>query len=304
MIQERLLLTINRLYPQLDDPASLDKIDGGIENDVLRLQTNGRSFIARIHNKRSREDVCEEVDVLRNTDFSRFLVPEIIVNSNGSLVSTFDDRPLTIYPEIDGTHSTKVTSEFVDDMRAFIELLHAGGQCVSTSGPTLDNTITMAQKIIDCGVRNADEIDLELSTLGAVSELLSETPRVAIHSDLGPSNVLLTQESRLAGVIDFDDIYMDHSIFDITGFIRGYAFTNNYRYDPKIGLSIWRHFSEKFPQLSDDDISIILQFTCFRFYILILWSDIFLRNGDLLDLTAAGFNNDYVRWRSMKSQQR
>lgn len=187
------------------DAVRLERLTGGIANDIWRVRVNGRIAVGRL-GKRTDEDLAWEAGLLQHLQHNGMAVP--------APIPTADGRPfangLTVMEFVEGG-----PPQSADDWRRVGETLKQLHQL----------TVGWAQRP---GWRSSTDllthdrgtkIDLTAMPAEAVARCraawkrLAGRPTAVVHGDPNPGNIRMTAE-RVA-LIDWDEAHVDVPSYDL-----------------------------------------------------------------------------------------
>lgn len=188
-----------------DDAVRLERLAGGVANDVWSVQVNGNRAVGRLGLRRA-ADLAWETELLVHLDREGLVVPVPIPTTDGAL---FADG-LVVMAHVDGAPpETGADWRRVAD---FARRLHR-----STQGWPQRPGWRGSSELLhaDTGTR----IDLGAMPAEAVARCraawarLAGRPTCVVHGDLNPGNIRMTAD-RVA-VIDWDESHVDVADLDL-----------------------------------------------------------------------------------------
>jgi Ser/Thr protein kinase RdoA (MazF antagonist) len=188
-----------------DDAVRVERLAGGVANDVSSVRVDGRLAVARL-GRRSPADLAWETDLLVHLDREGLAVPVPIPTTDGARYA----EGLVVMTHVDGAPPETEADwrRVADYVRDLHRLTHGWPQRPGWRGST-----ELLQA--DTGTR----IDLGAMPAEAVARCRAAWARLAgrstcvVHGDLNPGNIRVTAD-RVA-VIDWDESHVDVADLDL-----------------------------------------------------------------------------------------
>jgi Ser/Thr protein kinase RdoA (MazF antagonist) len=188
-----------------DDAVRLERLTGGVANDIWRVRVNGVIAVARL-GKRADADLAWEADLLTHLDRHGLAVPVPIPTADGRLFV----NGLTVMRYMDGgPPKGEADWRRVADTLREVHRLTKGW----TQRPGWRSSTDLLQ--VDTGTK----IDLNAMPAEGVVRCraawarLAERERCVVHGDPNPGNIRITAE-RVA-LIDWDEAHLDVPDLDL-----------------------------------------------------------------------------------------
>lgn len=187
------------------DARRLERLTGGIANDVWRVEVGGQLAVARL-GKRSDADLAWETGLLQHLDQNGMTVPLPIPTTDGRLF--VDGLVVMRYLEGTSPQTEHDWRRVADTLRQLHRLTRHWPQ-----RPGWKSSTDLLE------VERGTRIDLTAMPTEAVARCRAAWARLAgretsvIHGDTNPGNILVTAE-RIA-LIDWDESHVDVSDLDL-----------------------------------------------------------------------------------------
>ncbi len=187
------------------DAARVDRLAGGVANDVWRVRVNGRVAVGRL-GARSDADLAWETELLKYLDREGLAVPLPIPTMDGRLFS--DGLVVMTYVE-GGPPETEADWRRVADMLRRLHRLTRGWPQRPGWRSSIDLLHAETGTRIDLGAMPAEGV----ARCRAAWARLVGRETCVVHGDHNPGNVRLTAE-RVA-LIDWDEAQVDVPDLDL-----------------------------------------------------------------------------------------
>ena len=188
-----------------DDAARIERLAGGVANEVWSVRVNGQLAVARL-GSRSDADLAWETDLLLHLDRGGLTVPVPIPTTDGRL---FADGLVVMTHVEGGPPETEADWRRVADT---LRRLHA----LTRDWPQRPGWRSSTDLL---GAEIGTKVDLTAMPAEAVARCraawarLSGRPTCVVHGDPNPGNIRLTAE-RVA-LIDWDEAHVDVADLDL-----------------------------------------------------------------------------------------
>ncbi|MDR2402326.1 MAG: aminoglycoside phosphotransferase family protein [Cytophagales bacterium] len=182
---------LNKIFA--DDRLTIENIPIGWTNIVQRISARNNFYIGRF----PRDDFWSEI-LMHENKISNYVHDKVSIKiSRLNLHHDIKDRVFTVHEEIPGTSFSKKINDLTtaelkflaEDVADFLAELH--GIDVLNSNCNLENIEIFLDRML-----KYHAIDLKIPVEYKNSDIL-------IHGDFNPKNIILNEQNRLAGVIDF-----------------------------------------------------------------------------------------------------
>ncbi|HEY1015960.1 MAG TPA: phosphotransferase [Herpetosiphonaceae bacterium] len=188
-----------------DDVALIERLTGGMANDVWSLRVNGRRAVGR-RGSRSDADLAWETDLLVRLDRAGLAVPLPIPTTDGRL---FADG-VVVMPYLEGDPpATEADWRRVADTLRQLHLLTAGWPQRPGWRSSTDLLRAASGTKIDLDAMPAEGV----ARCRAAWARIAGRPTCVVHGDPNPRNILITAE-RVA-LIDWDEAHVDVPDLDL-----------------------------------------------------------------------------------------
>jgi len=188
-----------------DNVARIERLAGGVANDVWSVRVNGHLAVARL-GTRSDADLAWETELLQHLDREGLSVPLPIPTTDGRLFA--EGLVVMTYVEGGPPESQADWRRVADTLRQLHRLTHGWPQ-----RPGWRSSIDLLH--VDTGTR----IDLRAMPAEAVARCRAAWARLTghktcvVHGDHNPGNIRITR-NRVA-LIDWDESHVDVSDLDL-----------------------------------------------------------------------------------------
>ncbi len=209
--------------------VSCKGIAEGIENSNYLLQTEDRSYILTLYEKRvARDDLPFFLGLMDHLAARGIACPVPIRDAEGAALRELCGRPAALVSFLNGKWPRRATAEHCAALGRAVAEMHLAGADFAMSRP---NDLSLAGwKVLFATCRDrADEVQPGLAgeIADELDDLAARWPTAAatgiIHADLFPDNVFFLGD-RLSGLIDFYFACTDILAYDIAVCLNAWCF--------------------------------------------------------------------------------
>jgi homoserine kinase type II len=204
------------------DVSHIEPIAEGLTNTNFRVCSGDDTFIFKIYNFKSKEEVEDEVRVLSLLEKHDFPSPRLF-SSTEEIIGTSDTKPCILYRLISGDTNTNWGLDILRQAGGLMGRQHVLLCDVDTPHRKFtrdydrfkEDVYSRGHRFTECGYEGSDTL---LSFVKAELDELEFPPNLPhgyTHQDIKPENVTV-QEGKIAGIIDFDVSYYGVLLNDIT----------------------------------------------------------------------------------------
>jgi len=267
------------------DNFSFTSAKSGIENATYIIEATNLKFVLRVYrlNKKTLSDIKLEVSFTEMLRTNGLPVPEVIENNSGSRISEFKLEDNTwraiLMEHVDGTHAEDYSKTLIHELATYQAKFHLLGKDFTHEKPTdLGIKILKEDEFIHL-LSKESLTDPIVAALIARAEEYTYTfdptlPRGYSHFDYDAENVLVDNEDRITGILDFDDLQFAPYVMCLAYTLWAVLITSD---DPETIEEYLKVYQEIRP-LSDQELASIAPIMLFRHYVL---ASLELLRGDL-----------------------
>jgi len=201
-------------YYGLGNVSSYNPLSGGSENSNYLMTCAQGKFVLTICEQKSIEEANQLANILTHLNTHNFKTSKVILNSKQNAVSSYQGKPIMVKGFLDGkiTEDISVTLMFL--VGAELGKLHKvkvpehiqqktcydKEQFVEVNNYALDSNFN----IWLANIKNHIEKHIDVNA-----------PKALIHSDVFPSNVIISNDETYVTIIDFEEAAHYYRIFDV-----------------------------------------------------------------------------------------
>ena len=196
-------------------------LPSGLVNDSYLIKTTEGDYIARVSSDKDKELVQFEVDALHQVAGVGIDTPVPMCSQAGESVTLFENRPVILYPYIEGEMVKELSNDILRENGKFLANLHKSIAATAENGREVWDPEVLPNLYKDGRADLASiphpEIELVLNFLDkhlADWNNVPDLPKGFTHQDLKPSNVLV-RDGHLVGVVDFDNSFYGSYLYDL-----------------------------------------------------------------------------------------
>ncbi|MFF4402279.1 phosphotransferase [Streptomyces sp. NPDC001480] len=197
-------LPVRRVWP----------LTGGMENTHVRVESPGGDVVLTVLRKKTREEAEHYARFLRDLAGTGAPVPRLRARHDGGWVSAHKGRPVIVCDHVPGRSLERLTPDLVYEAGVILGGIHRGAAGIdSPLPPSLRLTAGEAQAM--AALPEGPFAEWATSTHRAVWQVLDRPgPRVPVHADLFPDNIIVRPDNGLV-FIDWEDGSLDLPYLDI-----------------------------------------------------------------------------------------
>lgn len=236
---------------QMIEPYDIGKLlnfrgfENGIDNTNLLLETDKGKYVLRYYEKRNKEWIKYELDLLNFLKKENYPTATVFSDSEGQLLSSYRGKFFALFEFLPGhnaenpnhTDDSKEIGEIVKTV-AKLNALTIGYKPINfdrRDGRNVDSCWMAAQEAAST-IKDQKKRNERLSILKKELETIKlscELPESVCHADCNHGNFLIS-DGKVTGVVDFDQACNASAIFDLASLIYWWA------WPPERGLSLER----------------------------------------------------------------
>lgn len=198
----------------LKNVTSIEQISTGWTNFVYRVKSNNSHYIFRF----PRNNFFSNA-LIKEAIFSQYIQGKLTYKTTNLTIHYDKDRPFSIHEEIKGKTMTdlydKLTHEhkknIAREVSKFIyEIQHLPISYLNLDLETTSSFLTRLSKV--------DDQKYDLTKLNPLINL-EKDQLVLSHADLNPGNILLDENYKVCGILDFAFVSLTHPLNDVARLI-------------------------------------------------------------------------------------
>ncbi len=201
----------------------------GVENSNYLIQTEQKTFILTLYEKRTRrDDLPFFLTLMQHVAQQGIEVPQPVPTQSGDTLRELNGRPAALFTFLEGLWPRRIHPWHCQALGATLAKLHLATQSYA-GRRTNDLSVAGWRRLAEATHARADEV-----APGLAAELVEDLGQIArdwpldlpagvIHADLFPDNVFFL-EDRLSGLIDFYFACSDFYAYDLAICLNAWCF--------------------------------------------------------------------------------
>jgi homoserine kinase type II len=215
--------------------VSVEPISQGLINHNWVVTSKSGVFIARLANpkRKLRHVLLEQKFALAMSNaIPETGFPLAISTKRGINYVRFEGRILWLYPRLEGNPKRVLNSRNLKELARLLARMHIAAKTFPLKFSRFESShktsklITFLQRQKKAAIRKKAKSRADIFFLSVVDDVISRIralrwlgydrlPKVMIHSDAWPSNILFSS-NKLTALLDFDDIRCEARVRDLT----------------------------------------------------------------------------------------
>lgn len=242
----------------------------GVQNTNYKINSQLGRFVFRVYNRKKINELRYTINILSRLQVEKFPSPMLVSDKSGKIVLEFERLPCFLYYYLPGRNTESKAEKLLDQLGELQARMHLALRDEKAESVLQNWDPDDLNKII---VHNKERLKFEYplaqKKVCFIEELIKQVsfsdqlPQGGTHQDIKAENVLVDEDIKICGIIDFDNGYYGTLLHDITTTIVWYCFDNN-----SLNLKNLKFFLagyERIRVLTDIERSSIHQAIKFRF---------------------------------------
>ena len=196
-------------------------LSGGSENTNYLVEALSKSFVLTICEQKSAQDAENLALLLNDLKLQNFSTSKLVATLKGAFTTQWNDKPVILKEFIEGT----IIQDFSEDL-----LLYLGRELAKLHQVNVPDYVP---RTLNYGsIERFDEVKVYApnssfyrwlkNTQCYIEDFISpELPKSLIHSDIFYSNVIVSEDRKVATIMDFEEACYYYRVFDIGMMIVG-----------------------------------------------------------------------------------
>jgi homoserine kinase type II len=199
-------------------------LSGGSENTNYLVEALSKSFVLTICEQKSAQEAENLALLLNDLKYHNFSTSKLVATLKGYYTSQWNDKPVILKEFIEGT----IIQDFSEDL-----LLYLGRELAKLHQVNVPDYVP---RTLNYGsIERFDEVKVYApnssfyrwlkNTQCYIEDFISpELRKSLIHSDIFYSNVIVSEDRKVATIMDFEEACYYYRVFDIGMMIVGICF--------------------------------------------------------------------------------
>jgi len=205
-------------------------LSGGSENSNYLVTSEQGKFVLTVCEQKSIEDANQLANLLTHLSSCNFKTSKVILNKKEEAISSYHGKPIMVKYFLDGT----VTEDISEDLMFLVGIELGKLHQVKVIKNIQQKTCYDIDQFIEVNNYAPDsEFNIWLKNIQIHIEkhIDINAPKALIHSDLFPSNVIISNDESYVTIMDFEEAAYYYRMFDV-----GMAIIGSCREGSKINL--------------------------------------------------------------------
>jgi homoserine kinase type II len=240
-------------------------IAAGTINSNYQLQTSEGTFFLRVNEGKSEAEVALEVSVLTHIVAAGVPSPLPRQCDTGERFARYQGKFISVFDWVPGTHvdATTICDSHCNAAGQALAALHAAGQSMDLAQVGSGRYSYPKVKELFAGLSDSKDPALasvlpilrdEFAWLDGQEEIRGAVPRLLIHADLFPDNVLL-EGAKVVALLDFEQACVGSLVYDLAVAINAWCFAEDLV--PSRVAALLAGYQEQAP-LGEDEIAALV----------------------------------------------
>jgi homoserine kinase type II len=207
-----------------------DVLSGGSENSNYLVTSEQGKFVLTICEQKSIEDANQLANLLTHLSTCNFKTSKVILNKKEEAISSHHGKPIMVKYYLDGT----VTEDISEDLMFLVGIELGKLHQVKVIENIQQKTCYDIDQFVEVNNYAPDsEFNIWLKNIQNHIEkhIDVNAPKAIIHSDLFPSNIIISNDESYVTIMDFEEAAYYYRMFDV-----GMAIIGSCREGSKINL--------------------------------------------------------------------
>ena len=189
-------------------------LSGGSENTNFVIETPRDKFVLTICEQKSKKEAEQLAQLLKYLDQNNFVSSKVISTLNDNLLCDIYNKPTMLKAYIEGNIQENCSASIIYSIGIEVAKLHLipPPNYLQTS---LNYGIQSFHEVGLYAKGTAFEVWLNQKKHFIEAYLSDDLPKALIHSDIFPSNVIISEDQSKTIVMDFEEACNYYRIFDI-----------------------------------------------------------------------------------------
>lgn len=193
---------------------SYSPLSGGSENSNYKVKSKKGDFVVTICEQKSVDEATQLADLLIHFDKNNYRTSKVILNSENCAISMYENKPIMVKDFLNGIVTEDIPPELM--FRVGVEL----GKLHKIKAPEFIPYKTGYDKDYFEEVNSYapnSSFNTWLSDAKAYieSHIDNDAPKALIHSDIFPSNVIISGDKSNVTIMDFEEAAHYYRMFDV-----------------------------------------------------------------------------------------
>jgi len=198
----------------LGQVSSFSPLSGGSENSNYLVKSKKGDFVITICEQKSVDEANQLADLLLHFDQNSFRTSKVILNSSNRAISVHGNKPVMVKDFLDGTVTENISSELMFHVGVQLGKLHK-----ITVPKFLPNKTNYDKgqfdEVNDYAPNSSFNVWLDNIKVYIESHIDYNAPKALIHSDIFPSNVIISKDGTRVTIMDFEEAAHYYRMFDV-----------------------------------------------------------------------------------------
>lgn len=199
---------------QLGHINAYSALSGGSENSNYLLTTERGKFVLTICEQKSFEEASQLASLLSHLNSNNFRSSKVLLNEKKEAISAYQDKPIMVKNFLEGI----VTEDIATDLMFLVGVELGKLHKVIPPKVIQQKTSYDKEQFVEVN-QYAPESAFNNWIMGIKNyietHIDSNAPKALIHSDLFPSNIIISTDKSRVTIMDFEEAANYYRMFDV-----------------------------------------------------------------------------------------
>ena len=198
----------------LGNVSSYSALSGGSENSNYLVDSNQGKFVLTICEQKTIEEANQLASILTHLNRNNYKTSKVILNKKQQAISSYLDKPIMVKGFLDG----KVTENISEDLMFLVgvELGKLHKVKIPEHIPNKTNyDKDQFEEVNDYAPDSTFNVWLKNIKNYIEKNIDTNAPKALIHSDVFPSNVIISNDESNVTIMDFEEAAYYYRMFDV-----------------------------------------------------------------------------------------
>jgi homoserine kinase type II len=198
----------------LGQVSSYIPLSGGSENSNYLVKSENGNFVITICEQKSVEEATQLANLLTHFNNNNYRTSKALLNSERKAISLYENKPIMVKDFLDGTVTEDIPSELMYQVGVELGKLHKVN--VPDFIPNKTNyDKDQFNEVNDYAPKSPFKLWLNDTKEYVENHINVNAPKALIHSDIFPSNVIISKDKASVTIMDFEEAAYYYRMFDV-----------------------------------------------------------------------------------------
>ncbi|KAL6057769.1 Homoserine kinase [Balamuthia mandrillaris] len=270
---------LSRYQPHLGSFVAISAIAGGNANSNYKLQTTTGNYLLKVCDEKPKESLDLQVRALlrmKEHHFPTCFPHPLSLDEPTLCVLLHRGSRVVIYDFLQGNAGTtaSMTAVMAEELGAAVAALHniAPIEGLPPFPMGTSAIYPFLEEVKGTAFADHDFVRFLSSTLEELKEAVEDPslPQGMVHGDIFPDNVIFSEEGRVVGIVDFEEVCLGPTILDVGMTIVGCCYPKDNKLDEELAKTFLTAYRKVRP-LSDAELRMLPAFIKYAALTIAFW---------------------------------